>query len=397
MHAMIAVENARTRMGSAWMNPEFRFGLMNVPSNFNTHMDPNTMWQIGLAQQIPFPGKLRASQRTGEFRTQAAAASYDEARYRMAGMVAESYYDLAAAIKIRQLLHQGASLAADMTAAASAQLAAGMGTQSEVLRSRVEEENWNVKLANNLADIERKRAALAYAVGRTGPTILTDPVLPDSLPPDIITDAVLDSVTLAATPSMKRAALDAAAARADVNQARLDYYPDVEVMASVGIRGYLRVSGQNPHTGEPFSGRVPQDKMVSLEVSAPLPLYFRGNQSAKVDELRAMQHGRELDLARARLEKQQELLELAARWKQSVDCCRIEQGKVVPQVRDTWRAMLNDYRSGKASFASLADAQMKLVMAEMDVIMHKADGWIAYRQWQAALGESDFISGENSK
>ncbi len=139
-------------------------------------------------------------------------------------------------------------------------------------------------------------------------------------------------------------------------------------------------------TGLSTTSRVPQDKMISLEVSAPLPLFFKGNQSAHVAEMRAMQQSREAEVRRARLAKRRELRDLAARWRESVDCCRIEQGKVLPQVQDEWRAMLIDYRSGMTRFASLSEAQMKVVMAEMDVVMHKADGWMVYRQWQAALG-----------
>ncbi|HEY3296076.1 MAG TPA: TolC family protein [bacterium] len=387
MRAMIAAEENRTRMNSAWMNPELRFGLMNVPQSFDTHMDPNTMWQIGLMQQVPFPGKLSASAQAGTLRTKVAEATVDETRFQMAAMVAMAYYDLAATLAVRKVLEHGKELANEMTEAASVMVSTGMGTQSEVMRSRLEAESWNVKLTNNLADISRKRAALAYALGRDVDSTLANPVLPEGLPPEIALDSALQRASIDNTPALKRLALESGAARADVRRARLDYWPDVTLGLSYGLRGYLRTMSTSEMTGITTNSKIKQDPMISLELAAPLPLFYKGNQRAKVRELSAMQSSREAELAKARLTKEQELRDLYARWKQSVDCCRIEQGKILPQTEDTWRAVLIDYRAGKAPFVSLSEARMKVVMAEMDVIMHKADGWAVYRQWQAALGK----------
>jgi outer membrane protein TolC len=128
--------------------------------------------------------------------------------------------------------------------------------------------------------------------------------------------------------------------------------------------------------------------MISLELSAPIPLFYRGNQRAREREAISMRESREAEWKKARLMQQQELRDLEALWRSSVDCCRLEQGKVVPQAEAAWRSMLIDYRSGKATFGSLAEARMKVVMAEMELIMHKADGWSAYRRFQAAQGKA---------
>lgn len=387
MRAMITADAERTRMNSSWMNPEVSFGLMNAPQSFDLHMDPNTMWQIGVMQQIPFPGKRSASERAGAMRTHAAEANLEETQYQMAGMVAMAYYDLAAALAARQVVERGKDLAAQMADAASVMVSTGMGTQSEVMRARLEIESWNVKLTNNQADITRKRAALAYAVGREDPNTLADPILPDSLAPEINLAAALEPDSIQNTPELKRLKLEADAARADVRRARLDYWPDVSLGLSYGLRGYLRTMSTSEMTGITTVSKVKQDPMLSIELAAPVPLFSAGNQTARVRELAAMQASREAELAKARLAKEQELRDLAAQWKQSVDDFRIEQGKVLPQAVDAWRAMLIDYRAGKTSFLSLSEARMKVVMAQMDVVMHKAEGWAVYRQWQAARGK----------
>ncbi len=227
---------------------------MNVPESFDTHMDPNTMWQVGVAQQIPFPGKTRAARQAGALKTRAAAASYEEARYRMAGMVAEAYYDLAAALKVRHLLIRGAALAADMTAAATAVVTAGTGSQAEVYRGRVEEENWKVKLTQSAAAIDRKRATLAYAIGREDPATLTDPVMPDSLPPDIDLEAALAADSVIRSPTFRRAQLEADAAKAE-RETR-----PAGVLSQCRTDGQCRLSRLSAHDEHRYGNRPVHDQ-----------------------------------------------------------------------------------------------------------------------------------------
>ena len=387
MRAMIAAEESRTKMNSAWMNPGVSFGLMNVPQSFDTHMDPFTMWQIGLMQEFPIPGKLGASEKAGALRTRAAEATVEETQYQMSSMVAMAYYDLAATLAVAKVLLRGKDLAQQMGDAAGVMVSTGLGTHSEVLRARLEFETWNVRITNNQADITRKRAALAYALGREDPATIADPILPDSLPPEIALEAALQSDSLLATPSLKRLSFEAQATHADVRRARLDYWPNVTLGLTYGLRGYLRSMSTDQMTGITTVSKIKQDPMISLELSAPLPLFYKGNQQAKVSELSAMQHSREAELAKVRLAKQQELRDLAAKGQQDRDNFRTAQENIVPQAEDAWQAMLIDYRAAKVPFASLAEARMKVVMAQMDAIMYKADGWAVYRQWQAALGK----------
>jgi outer membrane protein TolC len=390
MQAMATAESSRTVMSRAWMNPELSVGLMNSPDNFDLHMDPATMWQIGIMQRVPFPGKLKAAGEAGRARTLAAETGTEAARFDMASMTAMAYYDLAAALSVRRSLEKGKDLLQQMMDAARVMTASGMGSQADLLRARLELEQWNVRLISNQADIDRKRAALAYALGRRDETTLGNPVLPDSLPPTLDLDSALQPSSIDSTPSIRRAHRELEAAAADTRRARLEYWPDVDVMASYGFRGYLRTAMADDATGETGLRRMKQDGMVSIELSAPLPLFYHGNQRARIGEMTAMQSGKEADLAKERLDKERQLRELYARWKETADCCRIAQGKVLPQAEAAWQATLIEYRAGRTSFMALSEARMSVVMAEMELLMHRADAWASYRQWLSALGEPWF-------
>lgn len=382
---MVAAENSRTSMSRAWMNPELRGALMNIPQNLDAHMDPMTMWQIGVMQQIPFPGKLSASSEAGEARTQSANANLENSRNQMASMVAMTYFDLAAALVTRRALERGRDLTLQIVDAAALKISSSTGSQSDLLRARIEVEQWNAKLVSNTADIETKRANLAYAVGRADVSSLRDPSLPDSLPSDSLLESGLSKTAIDLTPAVRRAKFDSIAAASEAYRAKLDYWPDLTVGLTYGIRGYLKTTGMSPTTGENVAGRDKQDNMISVELTAPVPVFYRNNQRARVKELEAMKRSRADDYERTVLAKQQELRTIFAQWKDRSDRIRINRS-VSQETEAAWRATLTDYVAGAVPFMNLSEARMNVVMAQMESIMLRADGWGIYWRWRAALG-----------
>jgi outer membrane protein, heavy metal efflux system len=389
MRAMASAESSRTAMSGAWMNPELNVGLMDVPESFDTHADAMTKWQIGVMQRVPFPGKLSASRSAGRARTNASLATIDAGRNELATMVSMAYYDLASALAVRKVMIRGRELVQQTTDAATAALNSGTGSAADVLKARMELEQWNAKLVNNQADIDRARSALAFALGRRDGLVPVDPVLPDSLPPEVDTNSVVRTETIAGTPSVKKAALELEATRAESRRAKLEYWPDFSVGIAVGLRGYLRGSASGDVMGgQSQVARLKQDRMYTLEVSVPIPVFYSTNQSARVNELRAMQQDGEASLAVAQLSKQKELRDLYIKWKETADNSRISQGKVLPQAENAYQAALIDYQAGKATFMSLSEARMNVIMAETDALMQRAEAWSAYHGWLLALNTS---------
>jgi cobalt-zinc-cadmium efflux system outer membrane protein len=385
MREMVIAESNRASMSRAWMNPELRGALMNIPESLDAHMDPMTMWQIGVMQEIPFPGKLSASGQANAARIQAASASLEDARYQMVSMIAMAYYELAAALATRQALERGRDLTQQIADAAALKIASSTGSQSDLLRARIELEQWNAKLVSNAASIETKRANLAYAVGRSDASSLRDPALPDSLPTEPIPALGFAPTAIDSTPEVRKAKYDSIAAESEVHRAKLDYWPNVTVGLTYGIRGYLRTMGTDPMTGESIAGRAKQDNMISVELTAPLPVFYRNNQQARVSELEAMTRSRSDDYNRAVLAKEQELRTIYAQWKERADRFRINQS-VLLKTEDAWQATLNDYLSGVSPFMNLSEARMNVVMAQMESIMLRADSWGLFWRWHAALG-----------
>lgn len=385
MQAMIAVERSRATMNNSWMNPELRAGLMNVPESFDVHSDPMTMFQIGAMQQIPFPGKLNAARQAGEARVRAATSILDQERFRMAAMVAMAYYDLAAALETRQMLEQGLVLTKQAVDAAASLLSTGKGSRTEVLRAGLEQEEWDLKLLANASEIDQKRAELAYSIGRTNDNALVNPILPNALPPLIDLDAGLALVENASTPQVKIAQAQLRATEFELRRAKLDYWPDVKLGLAYGIRGALKGAGTDPHTGEPISQSLKQDNMVTIEVSASIPLLSRGNQQAKISEARAMSRSQQSEQKESMLNQQQELRIVHSEFAKTINQYEVNR-QVVEQSEAAWRSALVDYQAGVYPYMGLSDARTVLVMAQIESVMYRAKAWATYRQWQSLLG-----------
>ncbi|MCX6640960.1 MAG: TolC family protein [bacterium] len=377
MQAMVSADSSRVGMSGSWMNPELRIGLMNLPDTFNLWSDPMTMLQVGIMQQIPFPGKLHRAARAEQARTAAARADLERGRDEMAAMVAMAFYDLAAAYQIRTAMLQGQTLADQMTQSAALMVGSGMGAQSDLYKARLDEEQWKLKLSTNQDEIEQKRSTLAYALGRSDAQAIADVILPNQPPP------LPDPLTsFDDSPGLRSSQLLVQAAQSSLERARLDYYPDVNVMLAYGLRGDLKVGSM----GNPMNEPLKQDNMISLELSFPIPLFYRGNQAAKTQEMGAMLTQSQNVYQKIRLEKRRELDQIYAHWKSKLDNYHTTVERILPAADNLWNSTLNDYRAGKVTIMNLAQARMSLVMARMDAAMLLADTWALRGQWQAALG-----------
>jgi outer membrane protein, heavy metal efflux system len=385
MQSMAVAESSRVDMASSWMNPDLRVGLMNLPDTFNLWSDPMTMLQIGVMQQIPFPGKLRAAGKAAQARRASAQVSVEQERQVMASMVTMAFYDLAAALRVRKALEKGQELAQEMVESAALMVSSGMGAQSDILRAQLEVEQWKLKLVANQDEITRQRADLAYALGRSDASGIPEIDLPDHLPDLPDTNTTYDD-----SPQLRRSLLEVEAANQDLKRARLDYLPDVNVGLTYGIRGDLK-----PFTmANPMPDPLKQDNMVSLEVSFPIPVFYRGNEASKVQEIGAMLVRNQYDYQKIRLDKRRELEEITSRWKKKNSSYLILDHSVIPTAKELWQSTLNDYKAGKIPIMNLSQAQMSVVMNEMEADMLLADAWGLRGQWLAALGKSPIDAGE---
>jgi len=117
-------------------DPILSLQLWNFPQNFNLTQTQNNIF--GLAQNLPFPGKLAL---TGNVPSRSADMTEQAVRAKERELVArlkQAYYDLYLAQKGLQIHHEQVELFRQFVEIANAKFRTGKGSQADVLKAQVE-------------------------------------------------------------------------------------------------------------------------------------------------------------------------------------------------------------------------------------------------------------------
>ncbi len=382
MRAMIEAQEALLPMSGSWMNPNLMLGIMSLPTSFVFHEEAMTSKEIGVMFRVPFPGKLRASRTGQQAAIEAAKANYEQSLLDMTGMVKMAYYDLAGNLAVHEALLDGQRLAAEMVAAANLMTSSGMGSQADVLQAQLQSNQWQQRLIDNEELLARSRYRLAAALGRFSAENLTDP---NPLPPpgnltplSVILNASLDRI-----PIRQAQNYQVERARAEWKRAQLSYYPDVDITFKYGFRDYLNVGAGDMGSA---AETTPLDDMLSLELSLPLPLFYRGNQRALVQENEAMLRQTQADYRTGNVELRERIQQGYARWEKAQKTYRLITDQLHPSAELVFKARLSEYQRGALPLMSLTEALMQLVMQKMDQVMAWADFYMAKSDLERLLG-----------
>ena len=120
-------------------DPTLRFGALYLPtSSFNLHQDDFTMMEVGVSQEIPFPGKLALREKIAEQEALAAADSVDEARLRLVREAKQSWWRLFYYDRALNLLDEAGHFFQQLIDIAQPKYKVGNGSQQDVLLAQLE-------------------------------------------------------------------------------------------------------------------------------------------------------------------------------------------------------------------------------------------------------------------
>lgn len=378
LHEIRARAEAAAAMPSqagALPDPELSFGALNIPSNtFNLRQDDMTMMAVGLSQQIPFPGKLGLLEQAATLESEAAAKSVDEARIRLARDVKLGWWSLFYFDRALAVVKEADAALQDLVSVTLAQYRAGGGAQQDVLMAQLEES----KLKDRLLEIINMRhgeaARLNALLNRPGDTALAIPDSAEVLAPTRHEDGVLFEIAGQTQPRIiqKRKAIDAAKARLEF--ANKDYWPDLNIGAGYAFR-------QNAQ-----DGRYRSD-FAEFRLSINLPIYAAQKQSKAVDqrnsELLKEQFALEDELRRL----EAEITESLAGYHHASERLELLRNDILPQSRQTVQSLLAGYRTGQTDMNSLLRAEVAAFDYEIQYWATLAQGQQALAKLAAAIGE----------
>ena len=318
-------------------DPILSVQLWNFPQNFNVMQTQNNIF--GLAQNLPFPGKLalkgNVASRSAEMTEQAVRAKERE----LVARLKQAYYDLFLAQKAVQIHHEQVELVRQFVEIANAKFRAGKGSQADVLKAQVELS----MLFQHLPVLEQRRetaeAMLNTLLDRDPASPLGLAQEPSQRPLENPIDD-LHRLALNDRPELKAAELDVQRNEQSHALAQRQYYPDFNV-------AFQRF--QNFHADNGFGAYV--------AMSIPFAFWTKPKYDAGVQEAAAA-----VAVARAQQQTVENLTrfqinDLLAKLRATDQMATLYRTTILPQAGQSLEAAQVGYRAGKAGFLDLIDAQ----------------------------------------
>ncbi len=363
-----AIEAARLRwqaareripQAGAWPDPTLRYRYF--VEEVETALGPQKQ-SLGLAQPVPFPGKLPLRSERAALAARAAWTRYLAERLAVFERVARAYYEYAYLARALEINAENLTLLEGVEEVIRTRYTTGQAAQAELLRLQVEVgtvEDQLLSLKSRRAPLRRR---LNAALGRSAraplpwPIPLLDPA--EELPEDV----VLLGEVRTANPELRALELEAEEAERSLALARRDALPDV----TVGVET-IRTDRSNLNT---FADRG-KDAWI-LSVSLPLPVFF-SKFGAAVREADAQRRGKRVELQRRELRMLSEAEERLFELHDAERRMRLYRTSLIPLGEQALESTLTAFETGAGSFFDTLDAQRVLLRFRLDLARARAD------------------------
>jgi cobalt-zinc-cadmium efflux system outer membrane protein len=323
---------------------------------------------VGVAQDIPYPGKLRLKGEIARREADVSQQQIESARRSVLAELKAAYFQLAYLSKTLAILEQDGELLKQVQQAADARYRSGMGTQQDLLQAQLQQTKLLREIAMHHLEVGKLQAQIKQLLNRPQDS-------PDIEPTDLVETPLVQTYTelLAAAqvqnPEIASAKKMIEKQSLQVDLARKDFYPDFNVQ-------YMW------QRTDPTQFRA----YYMLSVGVRVPIY-RGRKQrpelaqAEAEKLRA---GSELQA-----QSQQIAAELRGQYvqaQQTSELLRIHREGLSPQSRSEFQAALATYQSNKQDFQAL-------LAAFLDVLRLDEEYWQNVAEYETAIARVEQITG----
>ncbi len=315
-----------------------------------------------IQQDIVLGGKLAAAQRVSEQDRLQAEAERGEQWLRVQNAVAMAYYQSLGAQETVAIRERLVKLAQDASATARQLFNVGQADEPDVLQAQVEGSQEEVALVSSQQRQQSLWRSLAAVIGQ--PTLPLGN-LAGSLEelPDVDTQRWLDNI-LQNSPAVKIARLSLARAQAELDRAKREPIPDLQLRAGVQQNRELVESTGKPVGLQGFA-----------EVGVRIPIFNR-NQG-NVQAARASIERADLEQQRVQLllrERSSSVFQTYLTAKAAVERYR---SQMIPQAEKAYSLYLARYRSMAAAYPQVLVSQRTLFQLQTDYITSLENLWVS--------------------
>ncbi|MBF0607402.1 MAG: TolC family protein [Magnetococcales bacterium] len=261
----------RTPQASTLPDPMVMFGYQNEGWNrYSYGQMSGAQWMLSVSQMFPFPGKLALKQEMTIKDTEVLQAAVRSVRLKTVAKVKELYYDLFLTYKNIELIRDRVALFSRLEDAALSRYASGTGQQVDVLMAQTEKYMLIEKQEMERQKMHAIEGMLNSTLGRQDVNTPID--RPHDISPTPHARSMEDALKLAfeTSPDVLSKAQEIEVAKVKVSMAQREYYPDINVSASMAKRG-----------GD-------FEDMWSLTAAVNVPIFYKTKQRMAVSEARSV-------------------------------------------------------------------------------------------------------------
>jgi outer membrane protein, heavy metal efflux system len=355
-------------------DPTLRFGALYLPTNnFNLQQSDFTMMEVGVSQEIPFPGKLALREKIAEQEALAAADSVDEARLRLVREVKQSWWRLFYYDRALNLLDEAGHFFQQLIDIAQAKYKVGKGSQQDVLLAQLELSRLKEEKLELVSLSQGQNARINALLDRAAETPVQISAEAEFKLPLIVEPALQDkALHIRPLFAQHRKKLDAGLARVDL--AQKGFYPDFTVGAFYDAR-------QNTPAGESRSD------FASVQLSINVPIYADRKQAKAVDQRQSELLQAQYALQDDHRKIQAEIAAKAAEYQQTKEKLLLLEHEIIPQAQQTVNSLLAGYQVSQTDFTDLLRTQLSF-------FQYQTQYWQALTRTQQILAELSAEVGE---
>lgn len=378
------VRRARRTSAAAWEVPS-RLGSMPDPAlsvafqNFRVDqpaLDTSAMTgiEIGLKQDIPFPGKLgRRSAIAAEMASVSDRGSEEETTL-IALRVRQAYWQLHFAERAERIALENEKVLDRLANTVLNRFSVGQAAQQDALQVQVAHSRVRALIEERREAVLAARRTLNGAVGRT-PEAEAPPTEEPAVEVPAQARQGLIARAKARNPTLLRHRAQVLASEQRLGEASYDRWPDFQVGAGYRVRGVV--------PGDPTKGA----DMFGVTVGVTLPVWMASKQNARV-----RQEGKELEAAKAGLEAAD--LDVVTQLERTLDALdRLNREvalylkDVAPQSRQALDASISDYQVGRVGFVSVLQNWQVELEVELAIVRLSTEREERLAQMQALVGD----------
>ncbi|MBU4321189.1 MAG: TolC family protein [Nitrospinae bacterium] len=351
-------------------DPMFMFGYQNEGYDRYTYGEmQGAQWMFSASQMFPFPGKLSLKGEMALRDSESLKALYESAKLITIARIKELYYDLFLTYKNIGLIRDKAALFSRIEDAAIARYSSGMAPQQEVLMAQTEKYMLLEKeemLKQKLQSIE---AMLNTAVGRDVNSPLGMPVEPVYVSYNPSMDELL-KMSYSNSPLIKSREKMIALAKAKVNMAEKEYYPDFTLAASL------------------FKRRAEIEDMWSLTTTINIPIFYKTKQRMAVLEAESALSEAKHELEAVKLMLSSNIRENYSMIKAAEKLTDLYRNGLIPKAYQDFELAISGYVTGKVEAITVITRLKSLIDYELLY-------WGQFTEREKAVARLEAITGMN--